>query len=121
MNKVLLSLVLLLSLSSAYAGSCFDDAPDVADCKVKAEQGFASAQFNLGVMYENGKVPPPEYLGFIYGEEQEAVMAHMYYNIAAANGNSFASDNREGMEKRMSSSQIAEAQKLAREWMKRHQ
>ncbi len=36
MNKVLLSLVLLLSLSSAYAGSCYEG--DVAVCKAEAEQ-----------------------------------------------------------------------------------
>ncbi len=33
MNKVLLSLVLLLSLSSAYAGSCFQKPYDVAKGK----------------------------------------------------------------------------------------
>ncbi len=55
MNKVLLSLVLLLSLSSAYAGSCFKEPYDVADCKVKAEQGDAVAKFLLVTMYEQQK------------------------------------------------------------------
>jgi peroxiredoxin len=36
MNKVLLSLVLPLSLSNAYTGSCSNR--DVPDCKAKAEQ-----------------------------------------------------------------------------------
>jgi uncharacterized protein YecT (DUF1311 family) len=46
-------LLLLSTFSSAYAGDCFKDG-DVADCRVKAEQGHADAQTNLGWMYANG-------------------------------------------------------------------
>jgi TPR repeat protein len=73
MNRVLLGLVLLLSLSSAYAGSCYEG--DVAVCKAEAEQGNARAPINLGWMYYSGVVVI-----------QDDVMAHMYWNIAVASG-----------------------------------
>jgi hypothetical protein len=68
-----------------------------------AEQGFAVAQSNLGVMYGNG-------LGVI----QDYVYAHMWWNIAASNGYKNAVTNRDMAAERMTSSQMAEAQKLAR-------
>jgi TPR repeat protein len=103
--------VLLLStFSSAYAGDCFEKPYDVADCKVKAEQNNASAQTNLALMYVKGLGVPKDY-----------VMAHMYWNIAAVSGNTIAIENRGLIEKDMTSSQLAEAQKLAREWMSKHQ
>jgi len=74
-----------------------------------AEQGDATAQYNLGVMYDNGRGVPKDY-----------VMAHMYWNIAAVSGYKDAIKNRGLIEKDMTSSQLAEAQKLAREWMKKH-
>ena len=55
------------------------------------------------------------------GVLQDYVMAHMYWNIAAVSGNKSAIKNRGIVEKKMTSSQIAEAQKLAREWMRTHQ
>ncbi len=143
MNKVLLSLVLLLSFSSAYAGECVPF--DVDDCRVKAEQGNADAQLNLGLMYayglgvlqddkqavnwyrkaaEQGDALAQNNLGLMYrngqGVIQDWVMAHMYSNIAAANGNKDAAKNRGWVAKRMTPSQLAEAQKLAREWMRNH-
>ena len=99
--------LLFATFSSSYAGDCWDG--DVADCKVKAEQGDATAQYNLGVMYDNGRGVPKDY-----------VMAHMYWNIAAVSGNKSAIKGRGLVEKKMTSSQIAEAQKLAREWMSKH-
>ena len=41
-----------------------------------AEQGFAVAQTELGTMYYNG-----------HGALADYIMAHMWYNIGAANGN----------------------------------
>jgi len=46
------------------------------------------------------------------GVAQDYVMAHMYFNIAGT--------GRGLIEEKMTPSQIAEAQKLAREWMKKH-
>ena len=57
-------------------------------------------------MYDGGK-----------GVLQDSVMAHMWYNIAGANGDKMGADNRAKIEKTMTASQIAEAQKLARKCM----
>jgi len=77
--------------------------------RLAAEQGFAPAQSNLGSMYGNG-------MGVI----QDNVYAHMWWNIAASSGNSKnASKNRDIVEKRMTPTQIAEAQKLARECVRK--
>ncbi len=74
-----------------------------------AEQGNADAQNNLGVMYGNG-----------YGVPQGYVEAHMWYNLATAQENETARKNRDIVAKQMTPTQIAEAQKVAREWMKKH-
>jgi TPR repeat protein len=70
-----------------------------------AEQGDALAQNNLGVMYDEGR-----------GVPQDHALAHMWYNLAAASGDKVAAKNRDIAAKQMTPAQIAEAQKLAREW-----
>jgi len=40
----------------------------------------------------------------------------MWFNLAAAQGHRLAQDAREGLAKRMTPAQIAEAQRLATEW-----
>ena len=55
------------------------------------------------------------------GVVQDYVMAHMYFNLAGAGGHKRAIKNRGIVEKKMTPSQVAEAQKLAKEWMKKHQ
>ena len=77
--------------------------------RLAAEQGYAQAQNNLGLMYRKGQ-----------GVVQDFVYAHMWMNIAAASGNSRAALNRDSNATQMTPAQIAEAQKLAREWMKEH-
>lgn len=70
-----------------------------------AEQGNAKAQFWLGWMCRYG-----------IGTPQDYVMAHMWFNLSAAQGNAKAEKNRDIMAEKMTSVQVAEAQKLAREW-----
>ena len=70
-----------------------------------AKQGNAIAQRNLGRMYVLGHGVPEDY-----------VLAHMWYNLAAAAGDSYSAKGRDGLAKIMTSSQIEEAQRLAREW-----
>jgi TPR repeat protein len=70
-----------------------------------AEQGYDNAQNNLGWMYEHGE-----------GVPQDLVLAHMWFNLAAAQGHRIAEDYRDNLAKKMTPSQIAEAQRLAREW-----
>ena len=75
---------------------------------LSAEQGYADAQLNLGVMYALGQ-----------GVIDDKVYAHMWSNIASSNGIEQAKENREYLTKKMTPSQILEAQKLARECVKK--
>ena len=70
-----------------------------------AEQGLVEAQYNLGVMYAEGQ-----------GVRQDFVQAHMWFDLAAASGDLSARKNSEIIAAKMTPSQIAEAQRLAREW-----
>ena len=70
---------------------------------------FRSAQCNLGVMYYNGEGVPQDY-----------VQAHMWFNLAASKGDENGRKNRDIVAKKMTPTQIAEAQRLAREWLEKH-
>jgi len=70
-----------------------------------AEQGNADAQYNLGVLYDNG-----------LGLPQDKVRAYMWFNLSAAQGREGAAAFRDLIARLMTPAQIAEAQKLAREW-----
>lgn len=56
-------------------------------------------------MYENG-----------WGVAQNYVIAHMWFILAAATGDGDAARNRNISAAKMTSEQIAEAHRLAREW-----
>ena len=73
-----------------------------------AEQGNAKAQNSLGAMYDEGKGIPQDY-----------VQAHKWWNLAASQGHKNAIKGRDMVAKWMTPAQIAEAQKLAREWFER--
>ena len=83
-----------------------DDVQAVGWYRKAAAQGYASAQVNLGVMYGEGQGVPQDY-----------IQAHKWYNLAASRGDKPAANNRDITAKRMTPTQIAEAQRLAREWM----
>lgn len=70
-----------------------------------AEQGDEDAQTMLGYMYASGK-----------GVLQDYIQAHLWFNLAAAQGNERAYKAREKISEVMTSQQVAEAQSLAREW-----
>ena len=74
-----------------------------------AELGDASAQFNLGVMYKIGEGVPQDY-----------VEAHKWLNIAGTKKSGPVSElrrkARDKLARKMTPAQIAEAQRLAREW-----
>ncbi len=78
--------------------------------RLAAEQGNASAQFNLGSMYHDGR-------GRVL---RNYVQAHKWVNLAVsrATGDDQEkyADARERIAARMTPQQIAEAQRLAREW-----
>ena len=73
-----------------------------------AAQGNASAQFNLGVMYAFGE-----------GVIKDIVYAHMWFDIATANGDERGQELKEIFTEEMTPSQIEKAQDLARECVKK--
>ena len=106
-----------------------------------AAQGQAKAQYNLGILYLNGGGVPKDYrqalrwfrmaadqgealaqtkIAIMYDDGQgvphDFVQAHKWYNLAATNGDKPAAELRDALAKQMTPAQIAEAQKLAREW-----
>lgn len=70
-----------------------------------AEQGHALSMAGLGSMYEYGKGVPQDY-----------VLAHMWFNLAGASGDNDSLEIRDSIAYKMTPAQIAEAQRLAREW-----
>ena len=54
-----------------------------------------------------------------HGVLQDNVYAHMWWNIASSDGNETARENRDIVAKRMTTSQLAEAQRLAGECVKK--
>ncbi len=70
-----------------------------------AEQGSPPAQAGLGIMYNDGLGVPQDY-----------VQAYMWLNLAAARGGGDYAKVRDIVAERMTPAQIAEAQRLAREW-----
>ena len=89
-----------------------DNAEAVKWYRLAADQGIAEAQYNMGIMYKNGQGVPKDY-----------VQAHMWFNLAASQFSAWKKENRaDAMEahdflaSKMIPAQIAEAQKLARDW-----
>ena len=121
-----------------------DDQEAVNWWRKAAEQGHASAQFNLGFMYAEGRGVPQDdqeavgwyrkaaeqgndsaqyNLGAMYGASrgvpQDYVQAHKWINLAASRTKENAEDfrlARDSLAEMMTASQVAEAQRLAREW-----
>lgn len=75
-----------------------------------AEQGDASAQHSLGLMYETGRGVPQNYS-----------LAYSWLSVAAAVGYEEASKSRDKVAKKLSSSQLEEAQKQAAQYFEQYQ
>lgn len=87
-----------------------DDAQAVAWYRKTVDQGHADAQNNLGFMYGAGQ-----------GVPQDFVQAYLWSNLAAAalpdgDDRKRAVNGRDMVAARMTPAQLAEAQRLAREW-----
>lgn len=110
-----------------------------------AEQGYNISQLKLGLMYHTGQGVPFSYtqavkwfrkaaeqgdalsqtlLGLMYvkgeGVPQNDVQAHMWLNLAAAQDLKGGAKSRDNVAKKMTPAQLAEAQRLAREWTEKH-
>ena len=115
LKHAIAAIILVLSFASSVAAGPLEDAAaavkrrDYATAlrliRPLAEQGDASAQYNLGVFYDNGLGVPQDY-----------VRALMWLNLSAAQGNQGAVKGRDMAAQHMTPAQTAEAQKLAREW-----
>ncbi len=111
-----------------------------------AEQGDSDAQYNLGVLYDKAYGVPQDFaeaakwyrlaaeqehayaqrsLGLRYavgkGVTEDYVQAHMWLHLAAANlppsrDRDAVAEPRDTVETLMTPAQVAEAQRLAREW-----
>ena len=141
MVKILLALV-----SISISLPCFGSTPEeIKETHLQAEQGHANAQFNLGLMYSNGEGVPEDdaeavkwyrkaaeqgyanaqfNLGLMYlngeGVPEDNVFAYMWFNLAAAQGDEDAKKGKGMISENMTKEQIAEAQKLSREWLAKH-
>ncbi len=80
------------------------ETPDFGETKQLAEQGHAAAQINLGILYKNGQ-----------GVTHDYTIAHMWFNIATANGYADAAKARDLLAKEMTAASITKAQEMARE------
>lgn len=77
--------------------------------ELRVQTGSPDALFELGMVYATGR-----------DVAADLVVAHKWFNLAAARGNSSALVRRIELAQEMSTEQIAEAQKLAREWLQTH-
>lgn len=118
-----------------------DYAAELAIVRPLAEQGFAFAQFNLGVLYDNGYGVPMDDLKAIewYGKAAEQglpqaqinlgimhqegeggppdyVQAYFWYAMADSQGDSQAPQARREILEKMTPAQIEEAKRKVQEW-----
>ena len=85
----------------------YSDAPIELPCAFITDETPADELYRVGLVYAEG-----------IGVDADKVAAHKWFNLAAARGLSTAIDARQEMAEQMSSVEIAEAQKAAREWMR---
>ncbi len=69
---------------------------------------MAEAQNNLAACYANGQGVPRDF-----------VQAYKWFTISLANGNTYSARYRDQLATMMTPDQLAEAQRLAREWKPR--
>ncbi len=106
-----------------------------------AEHGNQLAQFNLGLLYYDGKGAPQDFeeaarwfqraaeqgypgaqrnLGEMYavgrGVKRDYAQAYVWLSLCAASGNETCSAHRDWVAAKLSPSKLAAAQRLAREW-----
>jgi TPR repeat protein len=104
-----------------------DDAQATEWYRKAVNQRNADAQFNLTAMANQGDADAQNHLGVTYrdGEDvpQDYTQAYKWFHLAASRANAEDqkeyAENRDAMAKKMTSQQVAEAQKLTRDWTSR--
>src|SRR5262245_16483674 len=144
--RFIAAIVLSLYLAVSVAAEPFEDsfaafrsgdyATAIRIWRPLADQGNATAQTFLGLVYYDGRGVPQNYteaaqwyrrasdqghpmaqynLGYMYaygqGVPQDYVTAHVLFNLASAKGEKNAAENRDWIARQMTPAQIAEAQK----------
>ena len=61
--------------------------------------------YRLGLVYDEGK-----------GVPRNLMLAHMWYDLAAAHGSAEAAYKRDQLARRMSADELAESRRLAKAW-----
>lgn len=142
--------LLLAAAEGGFSPAQFDLSRDATEnndywLRLAAEGGHPDALMNLGSNYYNGdgvlqnkseaarlwelaaarwSTTGMMWLGNMHsdgdGVVQDFVIGHMWYNIASAFGAEIGATRRDRLADRMTREQIAEAQRLAREWMAAH-
>jgi TPR repeat protein len=97
-------------LGFMYATGVADEVEAVKWYRKSAEQGNVDAQFSLGNAYVTGD-----------GVERNGVLGYMWLDVATMQGHEFAKGFRDIAVRLMTEEQIAEAQKIAREWQAANQ
>src|SRR5882757_228035 len=150
LKRAIAAIVLVSAFAAPLAAGTFEDAVDAHArgdyakalrlIRPLANDGNATAQFNLGVMYLAGHGVRQDYsaaalwfrraaeqghalamhdLGVIYakglGVPPDYVCAHMWFSLSAAKGEQIAV-SLERAERQMTPAQINEARRLARDW-----
>ena len=135
---VLNAAILVLVFAVAVAAQ----STEIEQLRLAAEQGDASAQFNLGFMYATGEGVPKDdakavkwfrlaaeqghaqaqyNLGFMYadgrGVLKDRILAHIWFNIAGANGHAQAHEIRDTVERELTRAEVTRATELARACM----
>jgi len=134
--------VMLMALTGVVSAQT---AQDVAALRERAEAGSATAQFNLGVMYANGRgvlqddtqavawyrraadqgnANAQTSLGRMYqngrGVPQDDVLAYMWFNLAASrlsgDDQEQYAESRDTTSELLTPQQRADGQRMAREW-----
>ncbi len=137
MNKIISNFFMLFILV-LLPELLFAQIPDFDATKALAEQGNASAQLNLGIMYDNGEGVPENdaeavkwyrlaaeqglanaqsNLGVMYyqgeGVPENYLTAYVWLSVSAAQGNQMAKDNIEIVKNLLTNEQVAQGQTLA--------
>jgi TPR repeat protein len=82
------------------------DIDSLAQYERDARDGRADALYNLGLAYSTGQ-----------GVGVDMIAAHKWFNLAAVRGVEAAKSWRNQVASELNAKQIAEAQRLAREWL----
>ena len=90
-------------------GMAYVDLDALTQFETEARKGRTEALYNLGLAYSTGQ-----------GVSVDYVAAHKWFNLAAMKGVNEARAWRAQISREMSSGQIAEAQRQARQWLLTH-